>query len=275
MKMTKSKMKRTISDFLVTKEYHKFEEFCNSCFREKYIGLCHGVPGVGKTLSAKYYAQLDTLEQFNLVTKKAAKKSLASKVLTNQTIFYTANILNTPKRINMAIKNERFQLFRTRLEAFKLLKPKSNYEEDFRTLIIIDEADRLTMRSIEQVRDIYDRLENVGIVLIGMPGIEKRLSRYAQLYSRVGFLHEFRPIKNKEINFILQQYWSKLGLKLKKDIFSDPEVTATIARITKGNFRLIQRLFSQIKRIVTINKLSVVNKEVIEAARKCMVIGQS
>ena len=275
MKMTKSKMKRTTSDFLITKEYHKFEEFCNSCFREKYIGLCHGVPGVGKTLSAKYYAQLDVLEQFNLATKKVTKKSLAPKILTNQTIFYTANILNTPKRINMAIKNERFQLFRTRLEAFKLLKPKSNYEEDFRTLIIIDEADRLTMRSIEQVRDIYDRLENVGIVLIGMPGIEKRLSRYAQLYSRVGFLHEFRPIRNKEINFILQQYWSKLGLKLKKDIFSDPEVTATIARITKGNFRLIQRLFSQIKRIVTINKLSVVNKEVIEAARKCMVIGQS
>ena len=58
MKMTKSKMKRTTSDFLITKEYHKFEEFCNSCFRERYIGLCHGVPGVGKTLSAKYYAQL-------------------------------------------------------------------------------------------------------------------------------------------------------------------------------------------------------------------------
>ncbi len=275
MKMTKPKMERTASDFLITKEYHKFEEFCNSCFRERYIGLCHGVPGVGKTLSAKYYAQLDSLEKFNLATKKTTKKVLAPKILTNQTIFYTANILNTPKRINMAIKNERLQLFRTRLEAYKLLKPKSNYEEDFRTLLIIDEADRLTMRSIEQVRDIYDRLENVGIVLIGMPGIEKRLSRYAQLYSRVGFLHEFRPIKNKEINFILQQHWSQLGLKLKKDIFSDPEVTATIARITKGNFRLIQRLFSQIKRIVTINKLSVVNKEVIEAARKCMVIGQS
>ena len=108
-----------------------------------------------------------------------------------------------------------------------------------------------------------------------MPGIEKRLSRYAQLYSRVGFLHEFRPIKNKEINFILQHYWSKLELKLKKDIFSDAELTATIARITKGNFRLIQKLFSQIKRIVTINKLSTVNKEVIEAARKCIVIGQN
>ncbi len=31
--------------FILTKEYKKFEEFCNSCKDYRYIGLCHGIPG--------------------------------------------------------------------------------------------------------------------------------------------------------------------------------------------------------------------------------------
>jgi DNA transposition AAA+ family ATPase len=111
------------------------------------------------------------------------------------------------------------------------------------------------------------------VVLIGMPGLEKRLARYAQLYSRVGFVHQFRPLSPEELRFILERKWQQLGLTLSPDDFSDAEAMAAIARITGGNFRLLQRLFTQMERILRINQLHSVTKEVVEAARETLVIG--
>ncbi|PXA55031.1 ATP-binding protein, partial [Staphylococcus pseudintermedius] len=57
-------------------------------------------------------------------------------------------------------------------------------------LIIVDEIDRIKVQNLEQFRAIYDE-HNLAMIFIGMPGIEKKLSRYTQLYSRIGFEHEF------------------------------------------------------------------------------------
>lgn len=102
-------------------------------------------------------------------------------------------------------------------------------------LLIVDEAERLNVTALEWLRDLYDRAP-MGLILTGMPGIEKSLSRYAQLYSRVGFAHEYQPLKGEELTFVLRRHWKKLGLALDADDFTDDRAIAAVARITGGNY---------------------------------------
>src|SRR5713226_2485901 len=98
------------SDFTVTKEHRRFVEFCDACRRSRYIGLCHGVPGVGKTVSARQYAQWDLVglrRRLNALAARAHQTSLFDEPSTLQ---------HTPD------------------------------------LIIVDEADRLKMAGLEQMR---------------------------------------------------------------------------------------------------------------------------
>ena len=263
------------NEFLRTKEYRRFEEFCNACFREKYIGLCYGAPGVGKTRSARHYAKSGGFDQFGSKDLSETEKiEIAGQLIDCRAVVYTACVTNTPKRVEVDLKDERYRLFTDLYRARQLLtKTDPGITDDFSMLLIIDEADRLKMNALEQVRDMYDRNDDWGVVLIGMPGLEKRLARYPQLYSRVGFAHEYRPIGQDEMFFILQHHWAALGLELSKSSFPDSEAVAVVARITNGNFRLVQRLFSQISRIMKVNELTSISKEVVEAARECLVIG--
>jgi DNA transposition AAA+ family ATPase len=135
-------------------------------------------------------------------------------------------------------------------------------------LLIVDEAERLSTPALEHLRDVFDRT-GIGLILIGMPGLEKRLSRYPQLYGRVGFAHQYRPLRGDE----LTRHWRQLGLALEEADFADAQAMASIARITGGNFRLLHRLFVQIGRILKINSLSMITDDVVEAARSTLVIG--
>jgi DNA transposition AAA+ family ATPase len=53
-----------------------------------------------------------------------------------------------------------------------------------------------------------------------------------------------------------------------------PDVIASLIRMTGGNFRLLTRLLTQIQRVLEVNDLPVVSKEVVEAARDSLVIRQ-
>jgi DNA transposition AAA+ family ATPase len=206
--------------FVQTKGYRLFTELCDVCRSARSIGLGYGQPGTGKTESARYYARWNHVEPLlpeSLVT--FAGRNVADSlfpyrplsfsstpqttpILSCRTVFYTAPVSASPGRI----EREVMALF----AAFSYLVEAANQhhqgKEDFLVtrrfshlieLLIIDETNLLKDAGIEQIRDIYDK-GRFSLVLLGMPGLEKRLRRAPQLYSRIGFAHQMEPLSEQE-----------------------------------------------------------------------------
>jgi DNA transposition AAA+ family ATPase len=296
--------------FVETLEYLRFVEFCDACREFRYIGLCYGAPGIGKTLSALKYSRAE------MILKVHREPAESRDQLPIDTVLYTTEVVNTPARVQFDIRStrERLQEVALRpirkaatdtLDAIRLKdqarrteimnKPgcspcdcpavDRSYFETFEhfqalkaavpdptTLILVDEADRLHMNSLEVIRSIFDN-GGIGIVLIGMPGIEKRVARFPQFYSRIGFVHEFRPLDETQMTTLLNEGWLPAGVKLPVAVLS-PDVIATLIRMSGGNFRLLTRLLAQVERVLKVNQADVVTKEIVTAARDSLVIGQ-
>lgn len=106
-----------------------------------------------------------------------------------------------------------------------------------------------------------------------MPGIDQRFRHYSQFQSRLGFSHHYRALGRNELLFVLDRHWKRLGKTLDPDDFTNAQAMAAIERINRGNFRLLERLFPQIARVLNVNQLEAITDDVIEAAASILIIG--
>src|SRR5438034_11702704 len=89
---------KTSSDAVVeTLEHRRFAEFCDACKRYRYIGLCYGEPGVGKTVSARHYANWDRMQE--LWNDPGHSTAAVEEIAANSTVFYTAPVFGAPSVI--------------------------------------------------------------------------------------------------------------------------------------------------------------------------------
>jgi DNA transposition AAA+ family ATPase len=72
---------------------------------------------------------------------------------------------------------------------------------------------------------------------------------------------------------LLAQGWVPTGVTLPAISTIDAQTAAAIIRVTGGNYRLLDRLLTQMERIMRINNLAQVTKEVVESASESLVIG--
>ena len=76
-----------------------------------------------------------------------------------------------------------------------------------------------------------------------------------------------------QMTSLLNERWLPSNVRL-PDAALSPNVIAMLIRMSGGNFRLLTRLLTQIERILKVNQLQVVSKEIVTAARDSLVIGQ-
>jgi hypothetical protein len=67
--------------------------------------------------------------------------------------------------------------------------------------------------------------------------------------------------------------WQQLGVGYRRDDPATVDAVAAITRITGGNFRIIERLMSQVGRLLELNELNELTVDVVHAARETLVIG--
>ncbi|GAU08113.1 AAA family ATPase [Desulfoplanes formicivorans] len=109
-------------------------------------------------------------------------------------------------------------------------------ERDRQTLII-DEADRLNVKRIEDLRDIHDQ-SGAPIVLIGEAGLQPLLSSRRRIWSRVTQEVVFGPVSEMDV---LNYAARAAGLKM------SPEAARILKKKSGGDFRLIHTMMIKVE----------------------------
>ena len=122
-------------------------------------------------------------------------------------------------------------------------------------LLIVDEAELLTLNSLEILRRIHDKAD-IGIVLAGMPRLRANLrgarGQYKQIFSRIGDFHDLKMrLPAEDIAMFCE---AALGTA---------EFNETLNKVSQGNARRLNKLLRGINRMAVLNKAPV-NKDMID-----------
>lgn len=204
---------------------------------EGEINVIYGSAGLGKTQMLKEYARRNSSAVLIEVDPSCTPKVLLRKI---------AEAVGANAR---GVNNELLDSIVSKLKGSE-------------RLLMIDEAELLSTRSLEFIRRIHD-LTGVGVVLAGMPrlliNLKGKNNELAQLYSRVGFACDLG-------NALIEE---DLGL-LAESALGTSEFNAPLIKACNGNARRLSKLMRGVVRSSEINQTPI-SKELVEQYSKMLI----
>lgn len=130
---------------------------------------------------------------------------------------------------------------------------------DNRRVVYVDEADRLSIKRIEDLRDIYV-YTGAPIVLIGEMGLPTMLSGRARVDDRIPgeYRIEFGGITPTDVMLYAQE---AAGLTM------SPEACALVAKATKGNFRRVHNLLLSLEQAALAAETAEIDADMVKRVR--------
>ena len=219
-------------------------DLCRMCHVENEIGVITGTAGLGKTTSLKEYSS-----RHEDVIMIDVDNTYTTKVLISE--IHSACRLPSGKLLSHILFEQ----------VVKKLKGSNR-------LLIIDEAEHLSVKTLDLVRRLHDRT-GIGIVISGLPqfltALRSRRGDYEYIYSRIGLktvlgkwnLADTKTLVSQSIPGIFDSEISELGI-------SDFAIKM-FHEYSRGNARTLSKLVKRPVRLAKLNKRSI-DKQIIKKA---------
>lgn len=225
------------AEFVPTLAARKGMDIMRFAHAEGEINVIFGAAGLGKTQMLKQYAKENSSAVLIETDPSCNPKVLLRKI---------AEAVGANAR---GVNNELLEGIVAKLKGSE-------------RLLMIDEAELLSTRSLEFIRRIHD-LTGVGIILAGMPrllvNLKGKNNELAQLYSRVGFACDLGNALSDEDLALLAT--SALGTD---------EFNAPLIKACKGNARRLSKLIRGVVRSSEINEVPI-TAEIVEQYAKMLI----
>jgi DNA transposition AAA+ family ATPase len=127
-------------------------------------------------------------------------------------------------------------------------------------VLFVDEAEYLSHKSLEMLRRIWD-FSYTPVIFVGTQILAQNLQKHTQLYSRIQYKHEFKPLEFAECKAICEKFGS----------IEDSEIKYML-RLTKHSFRSTVFLIENSFDLARIAKTDTVTREIIDKAKETLLL---